>query len=105
MYICDTLSSHMMSTRVQKSRPKCCVYFGAEKRSEIRSRYFVAPWDLITPPGVMHYHFATRSRILYAGQALTPRPGPSLGINDELVECVTPRLALSCDVRSSLSSS
>ncbi len=31
---------------------------------------FVAPWDLITPPGVMHYHFATRSRILCAGQAL-----------------------------------
>src|SRR6266702_4027895 len=29
-----------MSTRVQKSRQKCCVYFGAEERSEIWSRYF-----------------------------------------------------------------
>src|SRR6266702_6360793 len=36
MYMCDTLSSHMMSMRVQK----CCVYFGAEERSEIRSRHF-----------------------------------------------------------------
>ncbi len=32
---------------------------------------FVAPWDLITPPGVMHYHFAIRSRILCARQALS----------------------------------
>src|SRR6266702_8804302 len=36
MYICDTLSSHVMRGRVQK----CCVYFGAEERSEIRSRRF-----------------------------------------------------------------
>ncbi len=84
-----------MSTRVQKSRPKCCVYFGAKERLEIRSRYFVALWDLITPPGVMHYHFATQSQILYARQALTPQPGPSLGINDELVKCMRGRADLS----------
>src|SRR6266571_7478460 len=39
---------------------------------------FVAPWDLITPPGVMHYHFATRSRILCAGQALRACPAHPL---------------------------
>src|SRR6266702_8949416 len=42
MYICDTLSSHMMSTQVQKSRQKCCVYFGAEECSEIGADIFVA---------------------------------------------------------------
>ncbi len=61
----------MMSTQVQKSRQKCCVYFGAEEHLEIGADIFVAPWDLITPPRVMHYHFATRSWILCARQALS----------------------------------
>ena len=63
----------MMSTQVQKSRQKCCVYFGAEEHSEIGADIFVALWDLITPPRVMHYHFVTWSQILCAGQALIVR--------------------------------
>ncbi|KAH8993908.1 hypothetical protein EDB92DRAFT_339009 [Lactarius akahatsu] len=60
---CDTLSSHV-------TIKKRCVLLGLRGVRRLRADISVTPWDLITPPGVLRYHFAPWGRILFAGQAL-----------------------------------